>query len=344
MAIHKLKLKQLDINAYVEGLVSAEQARAEAAEANINAALVSEASTRAAADTALQGNIDSEEAARIAADSAEATRATGEEARIEGLVTTEAARAVSEEGRIEGKVDQEVTDRIAAVSAEQVARVAGDSSLQTQIDFITSNTDAGAIDSLTEIVAAFQNADGSLQTSITNLSNTASADRAAIRSEFAAADAVLQGELDAEEALRASEITRVEGLVSAEEVARLAEVDAEEDKRLAEDTKLLDYVSGHGIEKAYRPGSSADFVLNGAVKEFAPPMPSGKQLSGHYGAPEMYLNGQKMMAAADLASVGSAGEYFWDGAKFNMTPDICEAGDMLCFHFGVRDPMAGLTK
>jgi hypothetical protein len=333
MAIHKLKLKQLDINAYVEGLVSAEQARAEAAEANINAALVSEASTRAAADTALQGNIDSEEAARIAADSAEATRATGEEARIEGLVTTEAARAVSEEGRIEGKVDQEVTDRIAAVSAEQVARVAGDSSLQTQIDFITSNTDAGAIDSLTEIVAAFQNADGSLQTSITNLSNTASADRAAIRSEFAAADAVLQGELDAEE-----------GLVSAEEVARLAEVDAEEDKRLAEDTKLLDYVSGHGIEKAYRPGSSADFVLNGAVKEFAPPMPSGKQLSGHYGAPEMYLNGQKMMAAADLASVGSAGEYFWDGAKFNMTPDICEAGDMLCFHFGVRDPMAGLTK
>jgi hypothetical protein len=43
--------------------------------------------------------------------------------------------------------------------------------LQSQIDFIASNTDPEALDSLTEIVEAFQEADGDLNQAITNLAN-----------------------------------------------------------------------------------------------------------------------------------------------------------------------------
>ena len=82
--------------------------------------------------------------------------------------------------------------------------------LVVTVNDIISNTDAAALDSLTEIVTAFQNADGTLTgavaanaTDITNLSTaltaevnandadhaSATTDRAAIRTEFAAADA-----------------------------------------------------------------------------------------------------------------------------------------------------------
>lgn len=54
------------------------------------------------------------------------------------------------------------SDLNSAIAAEAAARSAADSDLQSQINFITSNTDAAALDSLTEIVAAFQNADSTL--------------------------------------------------------------------------------------------------------------------------------------------------------------------------------------
>jgi len=83
-------------------------------------------------------------------------------------------------------------DISSAVAAEATARANADAALQTQIDFITSNVDAEALDSLTEIVAAFQTADGNLVTTVT--SNTT-----AINNEVTArtnADAALQTELN----------------------------------------------------------------------------------------------------------------------------------------------------
>ena len=86
-----------------------------------------------------------------------------------------------------------VADNISsAVAAEATARANADASLQTQIDFITSNVDAAALDSLTEIVAAFQTADGNLVTTVT-------ANTTAINNEVTArtnADAALQTELN----------------------------------------------------------------------------------------------------------------------------------------------------
>ena len=62
------------------------------------------------------------------------------------------------------------------ISVETSSRVAADASLQNQIDFITNNSDPAAIDSLVEVVVAFQSADGDLNGAITNLANAATTD------------------------------------------------------------------------------------------------------------------------------------------------------------------------
>lgn len=99
------------------------------------------------------------------ADSTEITRATGEEARIEGLVTAEVARATAEETRIAGLVSAEVTR-----ATDEEARLEG------RIDFLLNNADAAAIDSIAEVIAAFQAADSTVNGAITALSTALSAD------------------------------------------------------------------------------------------------------------------------------------------------------------------------
>ena len=75
------------------------------------------------------------------------------------------ARLIVEEDYTKAQ-DSAINDRIddtnAALAQEVLDRLAGDSDLQAQIDFITSNTDSAALDSLTEIVAEFQRVDGGL--------------------------------------------------------------------------------------------------------------------------------------------------------------------------------------
>jgi len=64
----------------------------------------------------------------------------------------------AQDSAINGRIDNTNT----ALAREVADRLAGDSDLQAQIDFITSNTDSAALDSLTEIVAEFQRVDGGL--------------------------------------------------------------------------------------------------------------------------------------------------------------------------------------
>ena len=137
---------------------------------------------------------------------AEETRATGEEARIEGLVTTEVTRATNAEAGIQ----TQVTANAAAILAEETRATGEETRIEAKADNIISNTDPAALDSLTEIVTAFQAADSTLtglvtanQTDIaTNASDIAQeiVDRAAedtsIRNDFAAADTTLQANID----------------------------------------------------------------------------------------------------------------------------------------------------
>jgi len=61
-----------------------------------------------------------------------------------------------------------------AVSAEEVLRAAADAALGARIDSVLSNIDSTSLDSLTEIVAAFQASDSTLNGAITALSASAS--------------------------------------------------------------------------------------------------------------------------------------------------------------------------
>ena len=185
-------------------------------------------------DAAIKVNADglaTEITARIAAVTNEKNRAEAEEARIEALINSSNTSNTT------------VTDGLAALiqtNADNLAqeildRAAGDTTLQGNIDTleatvnnIISNTDPAALDSLTEIVTAFQNADSTLTGAVAANSadilaettariaaddalgvridgvitdyqaadTAASTDRALIRSEFAAADTALQANID----------------------------------------------------------------------------------------------------------------------------------------------------
>ena len=146
-----------------------------------------------------RGNLQSQLDAEIA-------RATAAEGANRTLINGEIARATS----AESDLGDMITTNAQAIASEASRAQGVESSLQNQIDFITSNTDSAALDSLTEIVAALQSGDGDLlsliqtnQTDIatnasdisTEATTRASAD-ASIRAEFAAADVALQTQID----------------------------------------------------------------------------------------------------------------------------------------------------
>lgn len=127
--------------------------------------------------------------------------------------------------QLQSDLDEEVTDRQTAVTAANTARVAADANLQTQISTnttaianILSNIDPEALDSLTEIVGAFQSADDTINGAIISLSTAAATDRAAIRTEFAAADASITTAYTSAIATKAS-ITYVDSKDTAQSTA-----------------------------------------------------------------------------------------------------------------------------
>jgi hypothetical protein len=121
-------------------------------------------------------------------------------------------------------------------------RVEGDQSLQNQIDFITSNVDPAALDSLTEIVSAFQTADGDINNAITTLADAAAASLSAevVRAESA-------------EASLASDL-------SSEASARIADVDAEESRAIEAEGSIVDRVSAD-LKGEINARHSADYSL-----------------------------------------------------------------------------------
>ena len=155
-----------------------------------------------------------------AAVKAEETRATAAEGVLTTNLATEVTRAQTAEQANAADIATETARATAAeaANATSISTVATDlatevtrtDALVVTVNDIISNTDPAALDSLTEIVTAFQNADSTLTgtvaanaTAITNLSTAltsevndndtdhaaATTDRAAIRTEFAAADA-----------------------------------------------------------------------------------------------------------------------------------------------------------
>lgn len=92
-----------------------------------------------------------------------------------------------------------VTTAEGGLSSEISRATAAESALGTRIDNVLSNVTPGSLDSLSEVVSAFQSADSSLNGAITSLASSASSGLAAETSAREAADSALDARLDTAE-------------------------------------------------------------------------------------------------------------------------------------------------
>ena len=223
---------------------------------------------RATADTALGARIDTEETARAFADSELETQIDNaiadyslQTAELQSAIDAEEAAREAADAALQAAIDAEAAARAAADSAEEAARIAGDAAtlssaesytdgeisalkgdvsstydslkkIEDKIEFMVQNTDPAALDSLAEIVSAFQGADGDINAAISSLAASASADLAAETAAREAADAAetaarqsaddaLDARIDVLEADPTTE-TYVDAQVASEAAARIA--------------------------------------------------------------------------------------------------------------------------
>ena len=157
---------------------------------------------------------------------------------ISDAVSAEEAERISGDAKLQEGLTKEEGQRVIAESAEEAARIAGDADLQSQMDNVISNINPAALDSLSEIVGAFQTADGDINNAITTLANAASSDLSDESARAIAAEAKLTSDLSDEVAARIADVDTEEARakvaeakltsdLSSEEVARIAAVDAE---------------------------------------------------------------------------------------------------------------------
>jgi hypothetical protein len=217
--------------------ITAEATAARAAEAANASSLVSEATARTAADATLQSNIGNEATTRAAADAANATSTAA--------VATDLASEVSR------------------ASAAEAANA-------TAISALINNTDPQALNSLAELVTAFEAADTDLTALVSanaaaitaeaasraTADNAATADRTAMRAEFATADAALQSAVDAEAGSRATADATLQSNIDAANTA----VSNEASARASADTVLQGNVDAEATTRA-----SADATLQSNI-------------------------------------------------------------------------------
>ncbi len=94
-----------------------------------------------------------------------------------------------------------------SISAEVVRATAAEAALGQRIDNVVSNLDPVALDSLTEVVQAFQNADGSLVDSLSSLGTSTTSAIANEAARAQAAEASLRSDLTAEVTARQTAVT-----------------------------------------------------------------------------------------------------------------------------------------
>ena len=123
--------------------------------AQLQTDLAAESNARQSADTANSNATSAEVDARVAAVAAAQAEIDAEEARAA------AAEVVNADA-----IAAELSSRAAADSAEQARAEAAEVALGSRIDNVLSNADPAVLDSLSELLAAYQAADSSLGDSI----------------------------------------------------------------------------------------------------------------------------------------------------------------------------------
>ena len=177
-----LTVKQAAIN--LSGAIDREKARAEAAEAVALAGRRQIESDFAQADgeaTTDRGRIRTEMASAVGV---EKSRAESAEAVLQANLVTEAADRLNADTA--AGTDRQLirTELAAAVQVEDTRAKAAEAALSTRVDNILHNTDPAQIDSLSEMLSAFQAADGDLSTTITALTTTQASDKAELQASI----------------------------------------------------------------------------------------------------------------------------------------------------------------
>lgn len=168
-----------------------------------------------AADANLNNAISSLGTGASSALASEIARAQAAEGDLQSQITAEISRATSAEETITSNLVTEISDRQAADSAEQSARIAADNNLQAQINSIISNTDPAVIDSLVEVVAAFEAADSNINNAITSLANSASSALASETTRAQNAEENLQDQIDSLSSNVSTNVSSLDGRIDA---------------------------------------------------------------------------------------------------------------------------------
>lgn len=271
----KKKYLSQEVVSYFDDQISSEQQAREAAVAELEAAdaaleqSVSDVSGELESEVSrVEGLISDEVAAREAADSAIEASVTAlegvvqgnfdlQQSDIDGLRSDVDALSAADQA-LDSKIDQEIA-----------AREAADASLQSQIENIISNVDPEALDSLSEIVTAFQSADGNLNQLITDLGTSSASALQAEIDRASGEESRIESKLDqeildresaisAEASARESADSSLQAAISAEESARIAADALKEDAaNKSTDSALGDSDSLFPTQKAVK-----DHVLN----------------------------------------------------------------------------------
>ena len=125
--------------------------------------------TNAAAISQLQTDLAAEQVARQSADTSNSNAITAEVsarttavAAVQSALDSQISDQQTDHAAALAAVQQEVSDRTAAVSAEAAARASDVASLQGQITNILGGALASDLDSLSEIISAYQQGDTTL--------------------------------------------------------------------------------------------------------------------------------------------------------------------------------------
>jgi hypothetical protein len=256
----------LDI-ADLEAALAAEIARAESAEGVLQANIDAEGVARDAADVILQSNIDAEKAKRISADNT-----------LQSNINAEAQARTGADNALNASILQEVSDRGAAVAAEQLAREAADALLSQDISdevaareaamaqevidrdaaialeaFAREAADQTLTDALAAEVVNRTNADSDLANDIAQEVSDRGAAILTEKTERQAGDLALAGLINTEIGNRQAADTTLQAHIDAEALAR-GNADSALSGRL--DTAEADLVDLHD-NKLNRDGTQA---------------------------------------------------------------------------------------
>ena len=240
-----------DLNVSLSTAISNEESRATTAEGVLTTNLANEISRATSAEAGLASDISAEETRALAAEAAESSARADADSDLQSAIDAEVARATAAEA-----VNAQ------AVVDEATSRTTADTTLQSNIDTVSGRVDAilngssESLDTIVEVVAAFENADSDLQTLISSNAGSHTANAAAITAEETralAAEGVLQSAIDAEE-------TRATGVESGLQ----SQITSEIASRSAADQSMKDDLdSDIAAEAALR--SAGDATLQSAI-------------------------------------------------------------------------------